>query len=243
MLDSGTTLTYLPDALANAIFNEVGATYDSQAGVTLCSCAISTVQGTLSFGFAGANGPVIKVPIGEMVYPLTDATGTQLTYQSGQPACLFGIVPASSNGDAPLLFGDTLLRSAYVVYDLVNNRVGLAQTNFNSTGSNVVPFASAGAQIPSATTVANELAVTPTAGGGNVAPTAAGTAAGGSLALSAAGALFTGNAGPAFSSAVASPGAKKNAASAGMGASAWQQVVIVGLTMGLMGMGGIMFML
>jgi hypothetical protein len=49
------------------------------------------------------------------------------------------------------------LRNAYVVYDLVNNRIGLAQSNINSTTSNVIAFSSVGAPIPSATTPVDEV--------------------------------------------------------------------------------------
>jgi len=37
-----------------------------------------------------------------------------------------------------ILFGDAFLRSAYVVYDLEDKRVGLAPTKFGSTASNIV---------------------------------------------------------------------------------------------------------
>lgn len=250
VLDSGTTWTYLPDDLAQAVFNEVGAIYFEQDQVTLCPCAIAAVQGDLSFGFAGADGPVIKVPISEMVYPPKYSNGTAIDIEiaPGEPACIFGIGPASGlGGDAPLLFGDTLLRSAYVVYDLVNYRIGLAPTAFNSTGSNVVAFESLGAQIPSATVVTNEFAVTQTAGSGNVGATAVGSATGGLAGASATAEMFTGKAGPGFASATAAAAStaagKKNAASSGPGPFVWEQVVLVGLTMSLMGMGGIMFWL
>lgn len=241
VLDSGTTWTYVPDDLAQAIFNEVGAVFYAEEGVTVCSCGIGTVDGYLSFGFAGAYGPVIKVPISEMVYPATYKNGTEIYANSNTPICFFGIGPASALGDGtPLLFGDTLLRSAYVVYDLVNFRIGLAPTDFNSTGSNVVAFPSLGAAIPSATTVKNEFAVTQTAGSGNLAPTFAGTAVGGAGGATATAAEFTGNAGPGFASATAA--GKKNAASVGPAPFSWEPFVLVGLTMSLMGMGGIMFL-
>jgi hypothetical protein len=237
VLDSGTTLTYVPDDLAQAIFNEVGATFYPQDRVTLCPCGIGTVKGYLSFGFAGAYGPVIQVPISEMVYyPTTN--GTQIDVTPDTP-CIFGIVPASALGNGGLiLFGDTLLRSAYVVYDLVNYRIGMAPTDFNSTGSNVVAFPSLGAAIPSATTVISEFAVI---------PTAAGTATGGLIGATTTGAMFTGNAGPGFAiaTAVATAAAagKKSAASSGLAPFAWERCVLVDLTMSLMGIGGIMFWL
>jgi hypothetical protein len=56
--------------------------------------------------------------------------------------------------------GDTFLRSAYVVYDLANNEISLAQTNFNATGTNVVEIGTGTGSVPDATTVANPVAAT-----------------------------------------------------------------------------------
>jgi hypothetical protein len=75
-------------------------------------------------------------------------------YPDGQPACILGVQDEAGRG---VILGDTFLRNAYVVYDLVNNRIGLAQSNVNSTSSNVVTFPSVGAPIPSATTPTNEV--------------------------------------------------------------------------------------
>lgn len=151
VLDSGTTLSYLPIDLASAIWQEVGAQYSAELGSAVLPCSRENGAGYFSFGFAGPGGPVINVTMDELVLPLTTGN-TQPTFPSGtyagQEACLFGIQNFSSD---PFLLGDTFLRSAYVVYDLINNEVGLAPTDFNATESNVVPFESKGAPIPSAT--------------------------------------------------------------------------------------------
>lgn len=202
VLDSGTTLTYLPDDLALGIYNEVGAVYDSELESALCDCFTGEVDGTLNFGFAGANGVTIKVPMKELVSPLLMQDGTQGKFTNGQPACLFGVGPTSSLGEgAPILFGDTVLRYAYVVYDLANFRIGLAQTNFDAKDSNVIAFPSFKASIPSATSVADESAVTNTASKGGGVPIATPVAGGATPTQGSAGSLFTGNAGPGFATA------------------------------------------
>jgi hypothetical protein len=202
ILDSGTFLTYLPDDLAMTIFNEIGAVYQSTAEVAICDCFVGTVNATLSFGFAGAKGVTIQVPISELVIPYILPDGSQATSDS-VPLCTIGIGLASSLPEGlSLLIGDTMLRSAYVVYDLANFRIGLAQTKFNSTDSNIVAFSSLSADIPSATSVADEPVVTQTASkgiaGGSVQPTTAGLTA---APTDAGGEMFTGNAGPGFSTA------------------------------------------
>lgn len=79
-----------------------------------------------------------------------DESGQEFTdgAHRGELVCAFG----NQNQPAPpYLLGDTVLRSAYVVYDLENNQIAIAPTKYNSTESNIVAFASKGAPIPSAT--------------------------------------------------------------------------------------------
>lgn len=153
ILDSGTTLTLLPDDIAALVFEELGAIDDKQLDAVVVPCALGSNSGSLKFGFGGASGPVINVPVSELVLPLTLTSGGTPKFENGEDACQLGIQAA---GDLPILFGDTFLRSAYVVYDLANNEVGLAQTDFNATGSNVVEFASLSAAIPKATTASGQ---------------------------------------------------------------------------------------
>ena len=56
--------------------------------------------------------------------------------------------PTPSLCPSTYTLGDTFLRSAYVVYDLVNNQVGLAQSSFNDDASYVIAFPYDGARIP-----------------------------------------------------------------------------------------------
>ena len=170
ILDSGTTLTFLPNDVVQSVYAELGATISDEGPIVPCS--LGNNAGTLSYGFGGPGGPTIKVAISQLVLPLPSSTGLAPTFTNGETICQLGIQAA---GSGPVLFGDTFLRSAYVVYDLDNNRIALAQTNFNSTSSNIVPFASRGASIPSASVVASQVQVSGTATG--ILPvTAAGTA-------------------------------------------------------------------
>ncbi|KAK4462180.1 aspartic peptidase domain-containing protein [Cladorrhinum samala] len=150
VLDSGTTLSYLPTDLAMQVWKEVGAVYSPELQLAIIPCDMQNSKGYFSFGFAGPNGPKIKVSMDELVLDL--ATSGAPTFSAGayrgKAACEFGIQNFTS---APYLLGDTFLRSAYVVYDLVNNQIGLAATDFNSTKSNIVAFPSLSAPIPSAT--------------------------------------------------------------------------------------------
>lgn len=159
ILDSGTTLSYLPTDIAMQIWNEVGAIYSDSLELALIPCSMASSKGYFSFGFAGPDGPQINLRMDELVLDMT--TGEPLNFASGpyagQAACEFGIQNFTSE---PFLLGDTFLRSAYVVYDLVNHQIGIAATDFNATDSNIVPFPSLSAHIPSATAAKNQELVT-----------------------------------------------------------------------------------
>ncbi|KAK6348138.1 hypothetical protein TWF718_005952 [Orbilia javanica] len=157
-LDSGTTLTVLPSQIANQLIDAAGAIYDESSGIYLVPCDVGTANATLNYQFGGADGPTIKVPFSELVLPIRDSNGDFLQ-SGGIQYCLFGIKPGDV-GDI-LLFGDTFLRSAYVVYDLDGQKIGIAQANTDSTRSNIVEIT--GPIVSAASTVANQPSVTATA--------------------------------------------------------------------------------
>lgn len=162
VLDSGTTLSYLPNDIAEQIWREVGATYTPDVGLALLPCRMQNSKGHFSFGFAGPEGPRINVSMDELVLDLV-TSGPPPTFITGpfegEDACEFGI---QNSTKSPFLLGDTFLRSAYVVYDLQNNEIGIAQTDFNATASNIVAFEGNGSTIPFSTLVSNQNLTTPT---------------------------------------------------------------------------------
>jgi hypothetical protein len=168
ILDSGTTATYLPDQLVELITEKINGVYDSQnSGNIYVDCSmLNNASMTFDFSFGGANGLTIKVPVSELVFDITSsafATGTStspnLPFSS---TCAFGILPG---GQGPYILGDTFLRSAYVVYDLSNNLIAIAQTNFNSTTASIVDFKAGATSIPNVSGVASSASVTQTATG------------------------------------------------------------------------------
>jgi len=155
ILDSGTTLTSLPIDLVKQIWEEVGAEFSSVLRQPLIPCYRRDSSGKFTFGFGGPGGPKITVPMDELVLDLTLGRAPLFPSGSkyeGQEACLFGI---QDFGGEPYILGGTFLRSAYVVFDLVNNEIGIAQTDFNETKSAIVAFPSNGS-IPSATEAPNQ---------------------------------------------------------------------------------------
>jgi len=115
ILDSGTALTYIPTSfftpLAKYFGVEAAHTSNGDFSYFAIDCRWATAEGTVNYGFPGV---AILVPFPELVVPNGDGT------------CAFGLFPS----DDQTIFGDTFLRSAYVVYDLGNKEIGLAQTVF-----------------------------------------------------------------------------------------------------------------
>ncbi len=213
VLDSGTTLSYLPQDLAEQVWREAGAVYFPTFGAALVPCSMQNSKGAFSFGFAGPGGPQISVTMDELVLDISTTQNPVFPsgqYQ-GQEACQFGLQNLSSD---PFLLGDTFLRSAYVVYDLINNEVGIAPTDFNATSSNVVAFASSGAPIPSATLAPNQDQVSSTPAVTN----------------------------PAYAAASGFSGGNNNGASMPP-ALDWSKLAVMGLAMGFTLLGSGLFML
>ena len=124
-LDSGTTISELPKVLADKIYSYFGVR--REFGVPYLPCNLSTADVNLSFGFSGANGPKISVPIGALVDTSVDKWSAY-RFADGTEAC--ELLLDYSEDDA-LLLGDSFLRSAYVVYDLENHQIALAQSNLS----------------------------------------------------------------------------------------------------------------
>ncbi|KAL5612788.1 hypothetical protein BROUX41_004128 [Berkeleyomyces rouxiae] len=155
LLDSGSSLTYLPNEIASAIYTSVDAYFLESEQVAFVPCNIaSSAENTLTFTFSG---PSITVAMDELVLAVQDVQGNDVTFTNGQQACLFGIAPANTS---TVVLGDTFLRSAYVVYDLDRNEISLAQTKFNTTASNVQEIAAGDATVPGATAVSNPVQAT-----------------------------------------------------------------------------------
>lgn len=154
LLDSGSSLTYLPNDMVETIYDRVSAQYDSNEGAAYIACSMANSNATLDFTFSS---PVISVEMNELVLDLVTASGKRPRFSDGTEACLFGIAPA---GSSSMVLGDTFLRSAYVVYDLENNEISIAQTNFNATTSNVLEIGTGTDAVPSAVDVANAVAAT-----------------------------------------------------------------------------------
>ncbi|CCG83030.1 Aspartic proteinase sxa1 [Taphrina deformans PYCC 5710] len=177
VLDSGTTVVYLPTNVVSLIASSLGGTVQGSQPVVPCSAITATT--TIDFHFQ--NGATIRTPVELLV----DAVGRS----KGQQVCQIGVVGVSS--DAYFLLGDYFLRSAYVVYNWDQQQIALAQVRYADTGSsggggNIsaittgtfgIPNAVYNASSPGASGVANVATVSGTSQPWSAASTTASSAA------------------------------------------------------------------
>ncbi|KAL2167005.1 hypothetical protein VTG60DRAFT_1872 [Thermothelomyces hinnuleus] len=161
VLDSGTTLSYLPDELADPINTALDTFYDDDLQMTLIDCSHPLLRTDPDFHLAFTFTPTtsITVPLGDLIldilpptYPQSNSSNNNVVEDDDDDKvpppperrwCVFGIQSTTrfaasfrqSEANFTLL-GDTFLRSAYVVYDLSHYQIGLAQANLNSSGTN-----------------------------------------------------------------------------------------------------------
>ncbi|KAI8149027.1 aspartic peptidase domain-containing protein [Fennellomyces sp. T-0311] len=140
ILDTGTTLTMIPKTYAEGILNAVAGSskysWDVVNGVYRIDCTLASSSATVEFQISTATDsasttPVtISTPMNQLIIPLdTD-------YLETAKSCMFGITQSSNSLTAGenWIIGEASLRSMYSVYDMKNNRVGLAPVNLDGAG-------------------------------------------------------------------------------------------------------------
>jgi hypothetical protein len=95
-LDTGSTMTLLPAALAARVARDFGSDGEDTNGFYEVGCDLEDIDGTLDFAF---NGTTIRVPYNELIRKV----------EGNPPTCFLGISPS----DDFTLLGDTFMRSAY----------------------------------------------------------------------------------------------------------------------------------
>lgn len=107
-LDSGSTLTLLPEQVVEEIATGLGSSGMDSTGFYAINCNLANQKGTIDFAF---DGVTISVPYSEVIR------------QVSASQCYLGMMGSTEFA----LLGDTFLRSAYAVFDLTGNSIHLAQ--------------------------------------------------------------------------------------------------------------------
>ncbi|KAK6349395.1 hypothetical protein TWF696_005682 [Orbilia brochopaga] len=133
VLDSGSSLTFLPRPIASSLAAQFSAKFSHQLNLYVIDCHYPTENAFVEYSFSFVMS--VRVPMSELILPLTQYSGGAAKTLDGSDICVLGILPSNNSIS---LFGDTFLRSAYIVYDLDNKRIAMAQTEFNPFGQNIV---------------------------------------------------------------------------------------------------------
>ncbi|KAJ6781949.1 hypothetical protein PWT90_04107 [Aphanocladium album] len=157
IFDTGATLVLLPGRIVKPIYDKLGVVTIRQIPTPFIDCAAVKKGAKTNFNFE-FNGKTISVPLKEMIInSLADHQeifrALKSQFKNFESVCMFGIANAdnyktqdpdpTSTGASTAepeyaLLGDTFLRSAYVVYDLAGQQLGLAQAYPKSNESNIV---------------------------------------------------------------------------------------------------------
>ncbi|KAJ8066336.1 hypothetical protein OCU04_005410 [Sclerotinia nivalis] len=138
IVDSGSTLGYLPPSLVNAMLPFFPGWVSKGGGLYTIPCSFKNIPETMDFGFADK---IIRVQLAQFIW-FNGAT------------CYGPIANAAEKTD--VILGDTFMRGAYVVFDQDNANVHIAQAA--SCGSNIVPITSGTDGVPSMTGACPSLA-------------------------------------------------------------------------------------
>lgn len=118
LLDSGTTLTYMPRLMLQRVASAVGAQRQlgQGEGQYVMNC-VTDSNAFLTFDFGGQP---IKVPFKDMQVNM------------GRGKCILGIMEQATSAQEGtyLVLGDNFLRHAYIVYDMEDYEISLAQVKF-----------------------------------------------------------------------------------------------------------------
>jgi hypothetical protein len=119
VLDTGTIFTSVPDPIYQELKKTLNlGKFNKFLGINYIDC---DAKMSVAFNFPGAtvlaDEKSLVVPIGPF-------------YGNDDKRCGFGIQSTTVFGGDPIL-GDTVMRAAYVVYDLEDHRCGVAQAAYN----------------------------------------------------------------------------------------------------------------
>ncbi|KAI8138186.1 aspartic peptidase domain-containing protein [Fennellomyces sp. T-0311] len=137
IIDTGTTLTFLPEdvtyRVARELVGEGNFQLDKSGTFIRCNCRASNAGTALQLQISSSGDmlspPVLlSVPVSELVIPIDASTVQEAN------SCILGITPSSKNAPQEYLIGDSVLRSAYLAFDMGQDRIGFA-TAKNVPGS------------------------------------------------------------------------------------------------------------
>lgn len=118
------------------VISSVGAEYASNDVYSLIAC--SAINDTTTFvdvklGGSDPNGPLIKIPLSNLVDPYT-GTRKNATV-NGEQACEFGVSPGPTDFQ---VLGDAFIKGAYILFNMDDHTVSLANVKLDVEERDIV---------------------------------------------------------------------------------------------------------
>lgn len=161
LLDSGTTLTYLPPQTIKTLAKQLNLINVGNGGYGLTEEQVKALptDASLDYNLQGAH---IRVDIKDLFVPAKNYQDKQLYVKvNGNLEPFYQILAADGGDNGPgedqpaseaiFIFGDSFLRSAYVVYDLGSDQLAVAQAKFGAGAEDLEEIKAGPNGIPSAT--------------------------------------------------------------------------------------------
>jgi len=133
LLDTGSAAWTVPTSIYTKVVALFNGAVDEYGNIP-CSHQTDNLNITLQFGGEKS----VTVPARDLIVPVYDpSTNKQNTTSNGQPLCTFMLTPDVGGQQMAqsgfLTLGDAVLRSMYVVFDLDNGQVSIAQAVANAS--------------------------------------------------------------------------------------------------------------
>jgi len=140
LLDTGSSAWSIPSRYYSQGIAPLFPYVDFQNG-NICSCKYRNSNDSISVEFGGEI--TINVPARQFIVPVFDPQTNKPIFDRGEQVCTFMLVPAQDENMNFQTLGDAVLRSMYVVFDLDNGQVSIAQSSLDSTAEpNIKPVES-----------------------------------------------------------------------------------------------------
>ncbi|KAL6450761.1 SAP9 Candidapepsin-9 [Candida maltosa Xu316] len=120
VLDTGSTLSYVFSDVLDSISEAVHGQYSSSIGAYVVDCNLLNSKDVVNIEFGGSK--TIKVPVSNLIIEIRPSQ------------CILGVLPQST-GSSYMLFGINIIRNAYIVIDVEDYQVSLAQVYFTNKES------------------------------------------------------------------------------------------------------------
>ncbi|CAI4057344.1 hypothetical protein SUVZ_02G4610 [Saccharomyces uvarum] len=123
LLDSTSSVSYLPTSTIIQIAVQIAATYVESLDRWLVQCSMADMGVTLGFMFQALT---IKIPLSDLLSSTYDTTtNSSMFFSSGEEACFLTLY-ANTNTGVNIL-GEAFMKNIYMAMDLEDNSIAIAQ--------------------------------------------------------------------------------------------------------------------